>query len=121
MYKTVNALNSGNYFWRRLLSCWPVPFDLENSSSASLFSECGQYALIVTRREFDEDARVVVQVRDITKNEVLLEAILSPHMDFLRGDSFSMAVDEVNATNALVGFKTTLKGQWIRGLEQADI
>lgn len=104
-----------------MLFCWPVPFELENSPSASLISECGQFALIVARREFDEDARIVVQVRDITKNEVLLEAILSPHMDFLRGDSFGMAVDEVNATNALVGFKTALKGRWERGLEQADI
>lgn len=126
IYATVDALNDGPYFWKTLVSKWPVPFKISDSESAILWSKDEDVGIVVAKRQLNDGAvRWVVQVFEVevdktieqSSNKLLLEALLDEDMGFIYGTSFGMALDEVAVAQALQLFFPLIQGQWSQSLK----
>lgn len=120
LYKTVDAINQGRFFWTALLAMWPMPFEIGKTDVVVLSFDDDDLTLLVCKEDrVDGVERRVLQVREKGGDDPLLEVRMTPEMDYINGNAFGMAVDEIGAVNTLNMVVPQLGGTW--ELSPADV
>ena len=113
MFATVDAISQGKYFSKSLITAWPLPFCFDDVDAAIILGTSGELAIVLARRDLgDGEDRVIVQIRDVSKDEILLSANFTIDFDFINASGLGLGMDEVGAVGLMMVYVPLIEGEW---------
>ncbi|WP_454727848.1 MULTISPECIES: hypothetical protein [Cupriavidus] len=119
IYRGVDAVQQGQFFWTTFTRFWPMPFQLEGYGGAVLNDTAVGKTLVVAVAETPRDDECL-RVQLLVSDDIELEVSLTrDHHEFICGSHRGRAVDEVSAVDVL-SLHLPICGEWLH-FEDNDV